>query len=115
MPATFTHRQDLASRSLRAAAEDGDGGGKIAPRCAHVRDLCAEALDDAASCGVLGEDEIQQLSRHTAHCLTCMEEFIGLIKATASASPSGTVIDPSEDAATVDRESGASPGTDRNG
>jgi hypothetical protein len=39
--------------------------------------------------GDLTEAAIQTISHHAAHCLTCMEEFVKLIVATATASQIG--------------------------
>jgi hypothetical protein len=106
MPAGFiSQRQDLAAHLGASATEDG---GEIAPPCVYVRDTCSQALD-AAWGGVLGEVEIRQLSRHAARCLDCMEEFIGLIQAATTASPSGTVTGPGSGRATPVRpEAGVS-------
>ncbi|MGH3387312.1 MAG: hypothetical protein ACRDOO_00360 [Actinomadura sp.] len=55
--------------------------------CSYVRDFTPEN-------GVLHDKEIQRLSQHAAQCLSCMEEFIILVRAAASATPAGTVTDP---------------------
>jgi hypothetical protein len=47
--------------------------------------------DIARANGVYREGEIQRLSRHAARCLPCMKEFVGLMRAAASATPSGTI------------------------
>jgi hypothetical protein len=55
--------------------------------CSYVRDFTPEN-------GVLHDEEIQRLSQHAAQCLRCMEEFIILVRAAASATPVRAVMDP---------------------
>jgi hypothetical protein len=76
--------ETLKAEPSRATGEQEDGP----PPCPYVRDI-------ARANGVYPEGEIRRLSRHTAHCLTCMEEFVGLVSAAASATPSGATIVPS--------------------
>lgn len=78
MLAAFTRRQQPAQEPSRPER----------PRpCSYVRDF-------APGNGVLREDEIQELSSHAAQCISCMEEFVSLIKAAAGAMPTGNVTDP---------------------
>lgn len=76
MLAAFARRQNLppAVPAPFSPAEE--------PRCSYVRNFTPEG-------DVFREDEIQELSRHAAQCLPCMEHFIMLIKATAAAVPVG--------------------------
>jgi hypothetical protein len=55
--------------------------------CSHVRDL-------ADVNGVLSEERIRELSRHAARCITCLAEFVALLRNAAAAVPSGSVTDP---------------------
>ncbi|WUI01645.1 hypothetical protein OHR68_07465 [Spirillospora sp. NBC_00431] len=80
MLAAFTRRQRSPDRQ-RAESEAGTG------RCAHVRGF-------APANGVLSDEEIQGLSRHAAQCLSCLEDFVALVRQAASATPAGTVADP---------------------
>lgn len=81
MLAAFARRQNPAPR------EPASAGPAEEPPCSYVRDF-RPAGD------VFREDEIQRLSRHAAQCLPCMEHFITLIKAAASAVPAGNITDP---------------------
>ncbi|TDD31952.1 hypothetical protein E1287_24495 [Actinomadura sp. KC06] len=80
MLAAFTRRQRFPDRRQPDSGPD-------AARCAHVRDF-------VPANGVLTDEEIQELSRHAAQCMSCLEDFVGLVRAAASATPSGAVADP---------------------
>lgn len=82
MLAAFTRRQDRPPREPAPARPASSGHD-----CSYVRDFTPES-------GVLSENEIQELSRYSAQCLTCMKEFVTLIRAAASALPTGNVTDP---------------------
>ncbi|MFB4307078.1 hypothetical protein [Actinomadura sp. GTD37] len=58
-----------------------------AVRCTHVRDL-------APVNEVLSDERIRELSRHAARCITCLAEFVALLRNASAAVPSGTVTDP---------------------
>ena len=55
--------------------------------CTHVRDL-------APVNEVLSDERIRELSRHAARCITCLAEFVALLRSASAAVPSGTVTDP---------------------
>lgn len=57
------------------------------PGCTHVRDL-------APVNEVLSDERIRELSRHAARCITCLAEFVALLRRASAAVPSGTVTDP---------------------
>ncbi|MEV4672866.1 hypothetical protein AB0K34_14515 [Actinomadura sp. NPDC049382] len=56
-------------------------------RCTHVREL-------ASANEVLSDERIRELSRHAARCITCLADFVALLKSASAALPSGTVTDP---------------------
>jgi hypothetical protein len=85
-PTETADRLDETREGEPSRATGEQAGGP--PPCPYVRDI-------ARANGVYPEGEIRRLSRHTAHCLTCMEEFVGLVSAAASAVPSGATIVPS--------------------
>ena len=66
-------------------------GRRLAPQpptgCTHVRDL-------APVNEVLSDERIRELSRHAARCITCLAEFVALLRSASAAVPSGTVTDP---------------------
>jgi hypothetical protein len=68
--------ESLASRrsAPRAAESPRDPAGT--DECTYVRDFVADGA-------VLHEEEIQQLSRHAAGCLPCLEEFVNRVIDTA--------------------------------
>ena len=84
MLAAFTRRQTHREPVPAAGSIEGRR------ECSYVRDFIPQS-------DVLSEDEIQELSRHAAQCLTCMAQFITLIKATAATLPTGAVTHPFAD------------------
>ncbi|MFI0480650.1 hypothetical protein [Actinomadura sp. 9N215] len=80
MLAAFTCRQRSPDRPRPESEPD-------AASCAHVRDF-------APANGVLSDQEIQELSHHASQCISCLEDFVALVRAAASATPTGTVSDP---------------------
>ncbi|MFI0373702.1 hypothetical protein ACH35V_38085 [Actinomadura sp. 1N219] len=80
MLAAFTRRQRFPERRQPESEPDAD-------RCARVRDF-------VPANGVLTDEEIQELSRHAAQCMSCLEDFVDLVRAAASATPSGALADP---------------------
>lgn len=55
-------------------------------RCAHVR-VAVPAN------GVLSDAQIQDLSHHAAQCITCLAEFVALLRTASAALPPGTFRD----------------------
>ncbi|TDB74586.1 hypothetical protein E1264_40780 [Actinomadura sp. KC216] len=82
MLAAFTHRQRLPEPGRPRPEDEPD-----VDRCAHVRGF-------APANGVLTDEEIQELSRHAAQCMSCLEDFVDLVRAAAAATPTGAVSDP---------------------
>ncbi|TMQ90555.1 hypothetical protein ETD83_34920 [Actinomadura soli] len=82
MLAAFTRRQRLPGPGRPRPEAEPD-----AASCAHVRDF-------VPANGVLSDEEIQELSRHAAQCMSCLEDFVDLVRAAASAIPTGAVADP---------------------
>jgi len=60
-----------------AGASASETAGDEPRPCPYVRDF-------ARANGVYPEIDIQRLSRHAAHCLTCMEEFVRLVGSATS-------------------------------
>jgi tetratricopeptide (TPR) repeat protein len=73
---------DRMLADLHSRERTPETAGVAEPACAFMDDFDGEAGD-------LTEAAIQTISHHAAHCLTCMEEFVKLIVATATASQIG--------------------------
>ncbi|MBO2445780.1 hypothetical protein J4573_01630 [Actinomadura barringtoniae] len=83
----------LAAVARRRQRPLGPGGRTALPAPgAELSDGCTYVRDFQPQNDVLREEEIQLLSRHAAQCMSCLEEFIGLVKA-ATADPAASMID----------------------
>ncbi|WP_131732453.1 hypothetical protein [Actinomadura formosensis] len=55
-------------------------------RCTHVRET-------VPADGVLSDTQIQESSRHAAQCITCLAEFVALLRTAAAGLPPGAFRD----------------------
>jgi hypothetical protein len=76
----------IARRQHVPPRQAASGGG------AERRDGCSYVRDFRPENDVLREEEIQRLSRHAAQCMSCLEEFIRLVKAATAEPPPSMIV-----------------------
>jgi TPR repeat protein len=81
--AGYPEAADKIDEMLEAVARrrQGTPGRPLPTGGPERRDDCSYVRDFQPENDVLREEEIQRLSHHAAQCMSCLEEFIGLVKA----------------------------------